>query len=469
MKAVGAIAVLALRLAVRSRLMLAVLALLILATFLLPLALRSDGTAEGIIRLHLTYTLGLAGFLLTLATLWSGGAAISLEAEDKTLQMLLIKPVPRWNIWLGKWLALVVINSLMLGGIGAATLLTLHWKLLRAGLAGGELEAGKEKTLAALEVLAAPVPGLTAEVEAEYESGRARGVFPTGVPPKTIKESIRRTLLAREYSVAPGGFRRWPFGPLAFPSGRIWVQFKCDSSLPGIFRQPVELELSWGEHVTTQRVEVIPGSVQWVAWDVPAAAPMAPAQVIFRHLGTTDDPTLFFDPADGLVLRRPAGSFAGNYLRALLILFLRLMLFAAIGVTLGTLFSSPVAAFLALVLILILQLSGFISAAAQVDRATFVEQVARFGADHSHGETTPSEPSWAARAAAHFLYFTYRGTWLFLRPLLEDRTLEHLTSARYIPPRILGQTFLHQGLFLPLLLGGLSTLVLCRREWAVPE
>ena len=40
--------------------------------------------------------------------------------------------------------------------------------------------------------------------------------------------------------------------------------------------------------------------------------------------------TLFFEPGDGLVLRHPHGTFAANYLRALLLMFLRLALFAAI-------------------------------------------------------------------------------------------------------------------------------------------
>ena len=133
---------------------------------------------------------------------------------------------------------------------------------------------------------------------------------------------------------------------------------------------------------------------------------------VFSNHGAYDA-TLFFDPTDGLVLRLPRGTFSGNYLRALASLYLRLALFAALGVTFGTLFSMPVATFLTLVLILILQLSGFISASAQVDRATFVANVAPFGAGaHSHGDETeePAPPSPLARATATVLYYPYRGT-----------------------------------------------------------
>ena len=101
MSQIAAIALLALRHVVRSRVVLVLSALLFAAAFLLPLALRSDGTPEGLIRIHLAYVLGLGSFLLTLATLWAGCAAVAQEADEKTLQMLLVKPVPRLRIWLG--------------------------------------------------------------------------------------------------------------------------------------------------------------------------------------------------------------------------------------------------------------------------------------------------------------------------------------------------------------------------------
>ncbi len=193
--------------------------------------------------------------------------------------------------------------------------------------------------------------------------------------------------------------------------------------------------------------------------------------MIFVNHGT-HEATLFFDPSDGLLLRQPCGSFLSNYLRALLQLFFRLALFAAIGVTLGTLFSMPVATFLTLVLLLVLQLSGFVSAAAQVDRAHFVKNVAPFGSmSHSHSEGTDeaAEPSVFARFAANILYAAYRGTYLTLRPLLEDQTLENLSTGTRIPPRHVVRNFLQQGLLLPFLLALLSTAVLRRREWALPS
>ena len=469
MKQTAAIALLALRNAFRSRLLLVLFGLLFAAAFLLPLALRSDGTPAGLIRIHLSYTLGIAGFLLALASLWAGGAAVSQEADDKTLQLLLVKPVPRLRIWLGKWLALLLVNAVLLALVGLVAAATLQLKLRRGGFPPDALGKARLTTLAALETFRAPLPDVSAAVRAEYNDLRARRALPPDISEKAALDSLRRAHLARLYSIPPGQNRAWTFDvPAKIPDpGILLVQFKCDSSVPGAAEIEGTVALQAGDLNTSMEVRAMPGTVQTLVFrDVPADARRA--AITFRNLGG-HGATLFFDPANGLVLRRAASTFAGNYLRALARLYLRLALFAAIGVTLGTLFSMPVATFLSLVLILILQLSGFISAAAQVDRETFVANVAPFGGGHVHGDAEPAPPSLAARAAANVFYYAYRGTWLALRPLLADRTLDDLANGAYLPPRDLARALLAEGLGLPLLLALLSTAVLRRREWALPQ
>ena len=470
MRQTAAIALLALRNAFRSRLLLVLFGLLFAAAFLLPLALRGDGTPEGLVRIQLAYTLGLATFLLALASLWAGCAAVSQEADDKTLQLLLVKPVPRLRIWLGKWLALLAINAVLLALVGAVAAATLQLKLRRGGFAPAALATARQTTLAALETLRAPLPDIEPAVRAEYEALRARRALPENISEKAAFDFLRRAQLARLFSIAPGAKRTWDFGLVGAIPATLLVQFKCDSSVPGAAEMHATVELLAGDQTFARDIRAMPGTVQSLVFDNlflhPADAPRL--AVTFENHGA-GEATLFFDPATGLVARRPVGTFAGNYLRALARVYLRLALFAAIGVTLGTLFSLPVATFLSLVLILVLQLSGFISAAAQVDRETFVANVAPFGGGHAHGEAAPAPPSLAARAAATAFYYAYRGTWLALRPLLADRTLADLANGAYLPPRDLVRALLSQGLGIPLLLALLSTAVLRRREWALPS
>ena len=345
MRQIAAIAWHALRTTLRSRVVLVLLALLLAAAFLLPAAIRHDGTPEGLIRVQLTYTLGIAGFLLSLATLWAGCAAISQEADDKTLQLLLVKPVPRLGIWLGKWFALLVMNAALLALVGTATLATLHAKLRQGGFDPAALARARLTTLAALETRRAPLPEIDAEVRADYAALQARGTLPPGVPESALLDSLRRTRLAQHYSIPPGASRTWTFAPLPAPPPYLLVQFRCDPSLIGTGQIDSTLTLAAGDWQRTQTLDAMPGTLETVLFDdIPAEAP-GPIAITFHNPGG-HDATLFFDPADGLVLRFARSSFSANYLRALATLFLRLALFAAIGTTLGTLFSMPVAAFL---------------------------------------------------------------------------------------------------------------------------
>lgn len=462
-----------LRHTLRSPLILTLLTLLLPATLLLPLAIRHDGTPDGLIRLHLTYTLGIPGFLLTLATLWAGCAAIAREADDKTLQLLLVKPVPRFSIWLGKWLALVILNALLLALVGGLGLLSLRASLRRANFAPDDLARTGATTLTALDTAYAPLPDIEAQVRATYQALLADNRLPPAHDPAQILDALRRDLLHRHYSIAPGQTLVWNFPPLPPATGQLLVHFRCDASIPGVSQLDATLELHLPDAPPIRRdILATPGVPQTIIFsNLPplASVPVTPA--IHFHNRDTHQATLFFDPQAGLVLRRPAGRFTANYLRALALLFLRLALFAAIGVTLGTLFSTPVAAFLGLVLILILQLSGFIHAAAQTDRQTFVANVAAFGHSEHHHDTTvpaPTEPGIAARTTANLLYYAYRGTWLTLRPLIDYHATDDLVAANRIPPATVIRTLLQQGLLLPLLLGLLSTAVLKQREWALP-
>ena len=473
-----------LRTLMRSRIALVMLLAVLAATALLPLAMRGDGTLEGLIRLHLTYTLGLASFLLGLFSLWTGCAGISREAETKTLHLLVTKPVPRLSIWLGKWLALLVLDAALLVAAVAAAAATLYHRVYSPAFTDADRAVTLPIALASHTSLHPDIPEISATVADDYERLRADDRLPN-LPEKTILAQLRRAALVRANTIHPGAEHIWTFTPpphipLDAPT---WVQFHCDTSAFGvsetaIYCYPGTLVAAIAEHLdvspTWQPTPIVTG--------IPALLPTSQRLDSFTnpHSGILSltvqnaDPsnaTLFFDPDDGVVLRVRTGSFAGNLLRASLLLYGRMALLAAVGLTLGTLFSLPVAAFASVVLLLLLQLSNFIGAAAQADRATFVANVAPFGADaHSHGDdtATPAEPSPAARAAATALYVLYRATWTLLRPLLEDTTLDRLATATAIPAREVMGTLLRQLLLLPLLLGALSSATLRAREWALP-
>ncbi len=106
--------------ALRYRFFWVMLALLALAVGGIPLLVKDDGSAEGMTQILITYTLSMITAILGAATLWISAGALATEIENFQLQMVVTKPIPRWQIWLGKWLGVMSMNFILLlfaGGV----------------------------------------------------------------------------------------------------------------------------------------------------------------------------------------------------------------------------------------------------------------------------------------------------------------------------------------------------------------
>src|SRR3982074_3668349 len=98
-----------------------VVALLLLASVVgLPLLIKDDGTARGFTQILITYTLSTITGLLGLSTLWLACGTLARDIEECQMQMVAVKPIARWQIWLGKWLGLVALNAALLLICGGA-------------------------------------------------------------------------------------------------------------------------------------------------------------------------------------------------------------------------------------------------------------------------------------------------------------------------------------------------------------
>src|SRR5690242_5787114 len=102
-----AIVVLTWKAALRFRLFLVIAALLLLAVIGLPILIKDDGTARGFTQILLTYTLSAITALLGISTLWLSCGTLARDIEECQMQVLVTKPISRWQIWMGKWLGII--------------------------------------------------------------------------------------------------------------------------------------------------------------------------------------------------------------------------------------------------------------------------------------------------------------------------------------------------------------------------
>src|SRR5690348_740010 len=152
--------------ALRFKLFLVVAVLLLLSVVALPLLIKDDGTAQGFTQILITYTLSTVTGLLGLSTLWLSCGTLARDIEECQLQMLAVKPIPRWQIWLGKWLGLMSLNAalLLISGISIYTLLQV-----RASRLPPNLQATLRNEVLIARGSAKPEENVGQEIEAETE------------------------------------------------------------------------------------------------------------------------------------------------------------------------------------------------------------------------------------------------------------------------------------------------------------
>ncbi|MFO1499920.1 MAG: hypothetical protein U1G07_16275 [Verrucomicrobiota bacterium] len=123
-----AIARLTIKAAFRYRLVLLLSTILLAGVVVLPLIIKDDGTARGFTQILLTYTLSLITALLGFATLWLACGTLARDVEECQIQMVAVKPVGRWQIWLGKWLGILAVDAILLALSAGAVFLLLQWR-----------------------------------------------------------------------------------------------------------------------------------------------------------------------------------------------------------------------------------------------------------------------------------------------------------------------------------------------------
>src|SRR5882757_7451106 len=114
--------------AFRFRLFLVIAVLLLVAVIGLPLLIEDDGTARGFTQILLTYTLTTITALLGLSTLWLACGTLARDIEECQMQVVAVKPIARWQIWLGKWLGIISLNAALLALSGASVYGLLLWR-----------------------------------------------------------------------------------------------------------------------------------------------------------------------------------------------------------------------------------------------------------------------------------------------------------------------------------------------------
>lgn len=360
---IAAVMALTWKAAFRFRLFLVIVALLLAAVVGLPVLIKDDGTARGFTQILLTYTLSTITALLGMATLWLACGTLARDIEECQMQMVAVKPIARWQIWLGKWLGLLSLNAAVLVIAGGSVFVLMQWRSTKLPV--------EEQRILRNEVLVARAsarpPTFDQEIEQETEAQLKKALEKTEVPAADIpqlRKQIRESLKAFVQNVPPGYEQSW--------------QIDLGFAKNFIRDQPLYLRVKFNT------AEKSPSGTFPVYWRVgvpretqfwQTEGPMSLAPDTFHEFevppGLFDDKglltvtvinpnkiSLLFTTEEGIEVLYREGGFALNFARGLGIIFCWMALLATLGLAAASFLSFPVAAFVAIAALLVVFSAG---------------------------------------------------------------------------------------------------------------
>src|SRR4051812_20158810 len=190
--------------ALRFRLFWVMAVLLVGSVVVLPLVIKDDGTARGFAQILLTYTLSVITALLGLSTLWLSCGTLARDIEENQMQVVAVKPIARWQIWLGKWLGLVTLDATLLAVAGVCVFGLMHWRA--RNLSPNEQRILRDEVMVARGSLKEPPRDIDAEVERVFQE-RTKNMPINPGSAAVIKKQLSEA--AKVDVRRPGAIRSW--------------------------------------------------------------------------------------------------------------------------------------------------------------------------------------------------------------------------------------------------------------------
>ncbi len=342
--------------ALRYRLVQILTVLLLAAVIFLPAIVKHDGTARGFTQILLTYSMGSVAMLLGIATLWLACGTLARDVEECQMQMVAVKPIARWEIWLGKWLGLVLLNGLLLGISGGVMYGVLTWRARL--LPPDTLAELRTKVLVARGSIRENLDtqGIEAEVDRRMAE-RLKEATVEAMNRSFVRQQIREQVRAQFQIVRSGMARRWilNFGARAneLRDTPLSVRAKFIAAQPtpsGTYYGTWEIGPPEGQRYRPEVMSL--ASDTYYEFAIPPGLIGSDGRLTVDFLNYNDT-ALLFPLEEGLEVLYAEGGFAMNFIRGWAIILCWMALLAAIGLAAASFLSFPVAAFLSLALLVV--------------------------------------------------------------------------------------------------------------------
>jgi hypothetical protein len=362
--------------ALRMKIAAVVILLLLILLPLMSMVMDGDGTLLGKLQTFTSYGLGLISLLLCILTIAISTYTLSNDLKCKYIFLVVTKPIRRFELILGKLLGVILLDILLLGIFSA--ILYSCTRLIPKITDAPE----SQKFQANAEFFTSRI-GIKTELDKDLISNRVRQRYEElkssdQIPEDMLYARIMSELYGQEamkaQRVDPGQTKEWDFEDVHVknaddPNTFIFVRYKYQTASPppdekvyGLWRVGDLRQFKAGAakiktpFYDVQRDEVIRVTHEFA---VPANAI---AEDGYVAIGFFNSPALNQTAIipEELELLYQTGNFTMNYFRAVLMILVRLVFLAVIGISLTTWLSFPVAVLVCITIFFVGLTNGFI-------------------------------------------------------------------------------------------------------------
>ncbi len=375
--------------ATRMRVSIVFILLLLFALAALPGLLDPDTPLRYRVQSFLQYGTSITFWIIATLTLFLSVATVAFEQRDKIIWQTMTKPVTAWEYLLGKWLGVVGVAAVLLGV--CATGVFMFTQYLSQQPAQGEIApfvslhegefVTEDRAILQSQVLTArrSVPPDFAfdlrRLEAEAMQKRIADALKADPNFRLTEElqeqytqAVQREVRAGFSAVGPGEAKQFTFSGLkqARDAGRfVTLRYKMDVGAND--PRTIYDILFLFKNVDVSRVQQVPAG-QRMTIQVPPAAidPDGRLYVVIgngRPITNTilqPNPQTIGFPPDGLDVFYPAGSYRINFLRVVIVQWLKIAFLAMVGIVSATFLSFAVASLVSFGIFLIAETATFL-------------------------------------------------------------------------------------------------------------
>jgi len=346
------------------------------------LFIEGGASLTGQLKVALNWSLSIASTLLLMLLVYHSSRVLSEELAEGQFALLDVKPAGRWRVLLGKWLGLALLSGWLLLLIGCLTYGGLYWiaqRSVQRVVEGSEaldrradLDEAYQSFFVSRRSMRPQLLDMEDEIEQYRKRLRERGVLKPGQHSNpALDDYIRQVLQLRLLPIDYRASRMFEFDGLPAYDSRhpdLVVRYKLfgrrDGATADMLTHRWELgNRSNGTVMQLDQRSRAGASAEFIQ-SARSVGPDGRLQLRITNLSSGSpgkSPVKIIVPAGrGIEVLVPAGSFGVNLIRGLLLIWIRLIMVAGIGIGASTMLRGQVTAFLLLGVLVVGVLNGFV-------------------------------------------------------------------------------------------------------------